>query len=109
MAFPRNRTYAPEWMSTVSAMIRHQTRVICTCGACAWWERVEDLTPYRELLGDDGSLWDRRPPCPECGALAHFMASPGQGTPMRPLKSPCLISLEELPPQAWMGGWTGLG
>ena len=99
----------PQWMSTLGEMKRWGTRVICSCGKCHAWRPV-DLDPLGVLLDWDGSLWDRRPPCEEgdCPGLCLFLASPGTGTPMRPLKSDG-YTLDDLPPQAWMGGWTGAG
>jgi len=74
----------PEWMSTLGAMQRHRTRVISTCSRCRG-SRTVDLTALIAQLGADGSLWNRRPACSSCGKPGHYMASPGPGTPMRPL------------------------
>lgn len=94
------------WMSTLENMVAYEAHVIQTCGACGWWA-VTDLAAMVALLGADGSLWDRRPPCEACGGESHFMASGGPGTAKRPLLSPRHSTIDTLPPQAWMGGWTG--
>lgn len=93
------------WQSTLSMMRAHSTRVrrVCSCG---FWKDV-DVAEMEALLGADGSLWDRRPPCDRCDRLSHFMASPGPGSPFLPLLSPSASSMDNLPPQAWMAGWTG--
>ena len=96
------------WQSTLGAMREEGTRVILTGCPCGCWGAV-DISYFIELLGGaDMTLWDCQPPCPLCGAAMHFMASPGPGTPARPLLSHRTDSEEHpLPPQAWMAGWTG--
>lgn len=98
--------HVPQWMSTLEHMKRWGTHVRCICSTCGFWSEV-NLDPLVMLLGWDGSLWDRRPPCPflYCEGLMTFHASPGDGTPTRLLSSG--VELEALPPQAWMGGWVG--
>jgi hypothetical protein len=92
-------------MSTLGAMKAAGTRVrLMGCG-CANWSDV-DLGEMIAMLGEDGSLWDRRPPCPECGELQHFLASPGPSTPFRPLQSVPRDS-DQNPLPFHVGGWTG--
>lgn len=99
----------PVWQSTLGAMKSAGTRVrlICTT-PCQFWTEVDVDDMIGELRGADMTLWDARPPCPICDGLARFVASPGQGTPFRPLVSdPGDSDRRPLPPQAWMAGWTG--
>lgn len=93
------------WQSTLGEMKRYGTRVrLMGCG-CPHWSEV-DLDEMIAALGEDGSLWDRRPPCPKCDRLQHFMASPGEGTPFLPLLSQPRDS-DEKPLPYHVGGWTG--
>jgi hypothetical protein len=101
------RRTAMKWQGVLSDMKAEGTHVICSCSACGWHE-VVDLDAMIALLGADGSLWDRRPPCEKCDKTCLFLASPGRGTPVRPCKSWWAFSMDDLPPEAWMGGWTGL-
>lgn len=76
------------WMSTLKSMKAYETIVVRICSSpCDFYER-QDLDALIALLGEDAMLHDERPPCPRCDRLNHFMASPGPGTPMRPLLSP---------------------
>jgi hypothetical protein len=58
--------------------------------------------------GWDMTIWNTYPPCEvgDCAGLCMFHASPGAGTPTRPMKSSTL-GPDELPAEAWMAGWTG--
>lgn len=77
-----------EWQSNLAGMRKHGTRVQWSCETCRGWGAV-DLEPLIARLGEAGSLWDRQPPCkvPGCGGRVFFLASPGSGTPFRPLLS----------------------
>lgn len=103
-----SRRIVMRWQSDLGSMIAEGAYVIRTGCRCGCWG-VVDLPYMVDLLGGpDMTLWDCRPPCPLCGQLHHFMASPGPGTPVRPLlSSPGDHDLHPLPPQAWMAGWTG--
>jgi hypothetical protein len=93
---------------TLAQMKTAGSRVICICATCGAWD-VVDVNEMIRLLGADGSLWDRQPPCEvgDCDQLRHFMASSGASAVMRPLLSPGR-NFHELPKEAWCGGWTGL-
>jgi hypothetical protein len=95
------------WISDLAAMREHGTRVIRTGCGCGCWGDVDLGTMAQQLRGWDMTLWDCRPPCPLCGELQHFMASPGASMPFRPMISAVPDSVLPLPAQAWMPGWTG--
>lgn len=105
---PPHARPVPQWKSTLVRMKENHTHVRMMCLRCGFWADV-DIDLFIALLGWDGSLWDRRPPCEngDCNGLLSFHASPGPGTPFWPLSSG--VPLERLPPQAWMGGWIGIG
>lgn len=93
------------WQSTLGEMKRHGTRVrLMGCG-CPHWSEV-DLDEMIAILGEEYTLWDRRPPCPKCDGLQHFMASPGGSTPFRPLLSVPRDS-DQNPLPFHVAGWTG--
>jgi len=75
------------WQRTLGEMIAYGTLLAQSCGHCKKWTPLDprDLAP---LMGEEATLWDQRPSCPACGRPSHFMASPGQGTPFRPLVTP---------------------
>lgn len=77
-----------EWRSTLGAMKRCGTLVQWSCEKCRGYGPA-DLDALIEHLGPDANLWDRQPPCrqPGCDGRVFFQASPGRGTPMRPLLS----------------------
>lgn len=93
---------AMAWQSTIWQMAQYNTPVISTGCRCKRYERVSLLRMYL-LLGWNGSLWDRRHPCDHCGDFRHFMASPGEGSVMRPMITGLMP--EQLPWQAWLDGW----
>jgi hypothetical protein len=76
------------WQSTFREMKRLRTRLAfcCTARDCKAWIE-QDIDARAHELGWDAMLWDDRPPCAKCGARGHYMASPSQGTPFRPLLS----------------------
>jgi hypothetical protein len=106
MALRRIQHHVMKYMGTLADMKASGTRVICSCSKCHAWSEV-DLDAMILLLGEDGSLWDRSPPCEngDCPELCKFLAS--GGSVMKPLRSWWAFSLDDLPPRAWMGGWTG--
>lgn len=76
------------WAATLGQMIEAGARVYLACTAQACGNSTGlDLTSLAKKFGADFSLWDRKPVCPACGRLGHYMASPGHGTPFRPLKT----------------------
>lgn len=77
-----------EWRSTLGAMHRCGTVVRWSCQTCHAWGPA-DLDALVERLGEDADLWDRTPPCKLAGCDGHviFLASPGSGTPFRPMLS----------------------
>lgn len=94
-----------DWQSDLAAMKRLGTRVrLMGCG-CPYWSDV-DLDEMIRILGEDGTLWDRRPPCPKCDGLQHFMASPAPATPFLPLLSVPRDS-DQNPLPFHVGGWMG--
>jgi len=97
------------WMSTLGAMKAEGTVVRASCQACGKWHDVDLDEMIRELGSPEATLWDRHPPCldPACDGLLMFMASPGLGTPFRPLLSPELPSDAPLPIESTMDGWVG--
>jgi hypothetical protein len=96
------------WQSSLGNMLAAGTVVIRTGCGCGVWGEVNLEHMIAVLGGPQMTLWDCRPPCPLCGRLQHFMASPGRGTPKRLLLSvPHDAEEHPLPPQAWMAGWTG--
>jgi hypothetical protein len=74
------------WQGTLGQMKEHGTRVAQTasCKCPSRWIEL-DLDQLLAAHGPDWLLWDRRPPCARCGAVGHYMASPGPSTPYRPL------------------------
>ena len=102
------RRHVMMWQGVLCDMKRVGGVAIFTCPSCGTWGDV-DLDVMIRILGHDGSLWDRMPPCENdaCDRLAHFMAAPGKNTPMRPMLS-LILNRDALPAEAWMGGWTGM-
>lgn len=74
------------WQGTLAQMRDAGTLVFQACIACGRSTDV-DLTKFAEKFGDSFELWNRRPVCPLCGKLGHYMASPGPGTPFRPMRT----------------------
>ena len=77
----------------MAQMRAHGARVAQCCirGDCRRWADL-DLEALTREFGEEFMLWDRRPPCPACGASTHYMASPGPSTPYRPLLSGLLAA-----------------
>ena len=63
-----------------------RVRQVCGTRACGRMLSV-DLSAMIRAEGPQASLWDRRPPCLECGELAHYAAPPGPSTAYLPLLS----------------------
>lgn len=101
--------YALSWESSLGAMLdAGGVRCLRSCTACGLWGEVDLEHMVGVLGGRDMSLWDCRTPCPLCGKPMLHLASPGPGTPARPLASePGDGERHPLPAQAWMAGWTG--
>ena len=102
-----HKRHVMKWQGVLCDMKHYGGVAIWTC-PCGRWADLE-LDDMIHILGADGSLWDRMPPCDDesCDRLAHFMAAPGQGTPMRPMLS-LILNRDGLPAEAWMGGCTGM-
>ena len=98
-----------EWMSTLDAMKAAGTCIRASCQSCREWHDVDLDEMIRQLGSPNASLWDRSPPCERdgCKGSMLFLASPGPGTPFRPLISPDVPSDGALPIQALMDGWVG--
>lgn len=76
--------YILEWQASLGGMLKHGARVVMRCRACDLWEPV-DVAALAAREGDEATLWNAHPPCPDCGAPVKFHASAGAGTPLRPL------------------------
>lgn len=75
-----------EWQATLEGMLKHGAIVARRCVPCETWE----IVPALDLAADYGleaSLIDFHPPCERCSGPVNFHASPGEGTPFRPLLS----------------------
>lgn len=74
------------WQGTLAQMKAHGTRIAqhCITRDCRRWVAL-DVDDLIATYDPDLMLWDRRPPCELCGGPTHYMASPGPGTPYRPL------------------------
>jgi hypothetical protein len=86
----QNRRYArsitPEWARTLGGMIDHKTIVRASCRTCKTVFKVEvDLLMAK--YGRDYSLYGRTGSCRvyNCDGKCIFLASPHEGTPLRPL------------------------
>lgn len=102
------RNLVPDWCGTLEQMIRHGTRVAATCRACGRLQRSVDLDAMVALLGRDGSLWDRQPPCEvgDCHGRVYYRAHAGGRLPWALLYSDPALQ-PYLPIAALCGGWTG--
>lgn len=76
------------WQGTLAQMKAHGTRLAQTasCECRGNWVEI-DVDKLLAEHGPDWSAWDRRPPCARCGKPGHYMASPGTGSPFRPLRT----------------------
>lgn len=76
----------PSWAETAGAMREHGVTVKASCTAdraiCDFDRDPVDLDLIIAAKGEAFSLWDRRPPCPICGAPLWLMYHHGV---MRPL------------------------
>lgn len=94
------------WQGNLAQMEAEGSHVIRICTSpCPHFE-VVDVAALIALLGPAGDLWDARPPCPCCPGRNHFMASPGPGTPARPLLSWDRGPEPARPPEGWPA-WPG--
>lgn len=76
------------WQATVGGMRAVGARVYIAClGRDCETSTPVDPAAIAARFGDEFSLWDRRPICEACGRLGHYMASPAEGTPYRPLRT----------------------
>lgn len=110
MALSRSRNI-PYWAGTLEQMIRQDSGVRSECRKCGHQSPALDLEAFVRILGRDGSLWDRHPPCErgDCDGELYFRATPSRsgGPPWVLLYSDVMLR-DRLPIQAWCGGWTGL-
>lgn len=76
------------WQRTLAEMKAHGTLVAqsCTAPGCGRWATL-NVDTLIGIYGEKALLWDRRPHCVSCNRPGHYMASPGEGTPYRPLRS----------------------
>jgi hypothetical protein len=74
------------WQATLGGMQANGTLAYQVCSKCKL-RRDVDVAALVEKEGPRSTLWDRRPICPRCGERTHYMASPGPGTPFRPMLS----------------------
>lgn len=76
------------WQNTLGEMKAHGTLLAQTssCRCDGRWVELEVDALLAEH-GPDWKAWDRSPPCVSCGKPGHYMASPGPGTPFRPLRT----------------------
>lgn len=101
MSIPKRPPTVMQWMTTLAEMKKAEARVIRSCASpCRYWVK-EDLDALIDLLGPEACLIGERPPCPRCKRLTRFMASPGGGSPMRPL----LLEFGVPDPERPAGGW----
>jgi hypothetical protein len=105
--YDTSRRHPMVWQSTLGDMKAERTIVLRTCGTCGFSGEVDIDFMIALLGGPEMTLWDCRPPCALCGKDQHHMASPGPGTPFRPLTSDVPDSIVPLPARAWMARWLG--
>ena len=74
------------WQATLGGMQANGTLAYQVCSKCKL-RRDVDVAALVDKEGPRSTLWDRRPICPRCGERTHYMASPGPGTPFRPMLS----------------------
>lgn len=91
-------------------MRRAGTHVIASCDkpGCGHYWTVDLGQMISEIGSQEATLWDRHGPCerPGCDGTVSYLASPGPGTPKRPLIS--MHAAGGLPIEAWMDRWVGL-
>src|SRR4051812_13403994 len=105
MAIPLSPASPPIWMTTLAEMKLHGTRLRLVCTSpCTFWEDADIDALIEELGGEDYSVWDAQLQCERCGQLMRYVASPGPGTPFRPLVSDPPDRIVPLPVGAWMAG-----
>lgn len=76
------------WQNSLGEMKAHGVSLAQTA-SCKCKDRWVDLDVDEmiALRGAEWIVWGQTPKCRRCGALGHYMASPGPGTPYRPCKS----------------------
>lgn len=81
-----HRAYKPRWMSSIGYMRDSDVRVRALCRKCRVLLEV-DLNVMCTMRGRSFSLINAKARCKivGCGGEVFFMASPGEGTPFRPL------------------------
>jgi hypothetical protein len=88
----RNVRYAdqprmiPAWAATVRLCLENGVIVDAVCGSCNLF-RPAQLEAIQAKFGNDYNLFDKKPRCPQCGKLGHFMYSVAPGTPKRPMRT----------------------
>lgn len=87
MGIPKNPPSIMRWMATLGDMKACGTILVRMCSSPCAYEKREDLDELIGILGEGASLVDARPPCPRCTRRNHFMVTPGESTPLRPLLS----------------------
>jgi hypothetical protein len=76
------------WQNTLGEMKAHGTMIAQTTGCtCRGRWLVLNVDVLIHAYGSDFVLWDRPAHCAVCGKVGHYMASPTEGTPMRPLQT----------------------
>jgi hypothetical protein len=99
MGIRERRTSPLAWQRTLGEMRRYGTRLALCCARpkCKHWEPI-DVAAMIRTHSEGWAPWDHFPPCPRCGKPAHYMASPGESTPFRPLSS----FASHIERQAWL-------
>lgn len=74
------------WQNSLGEMKKHSTRLAQTasCRCPDKWLAL-DVEQMIAKRGAEWVAWDQRPRCRSCGIPGHYMASPGDSTPFRPL------------------------
>ena len=76
------------WQGTLTQMKVYGTRLAQTasCRCAGRWVEL-NLDAMIATHGPEWMAWDKRPPCRVCGQPGHYMGSPGNSTPYRPLRT----------------------
>jgi hypothetical protein len=102
MGIRERRTSPLAWQNTLGEMRRYGTLLALCCARpkCKHWDPI-DVGAMIATHGEAWAPWDHFPPCPRCRKPAHYMASPAESTPFRPLSS----FASEIERQAWLKGF----
>lgn len=75
------------WISDLAGMQRHGTLLKAGCRdpGCAHWTGL-DVSALIVEYGEETDLRDADLRCDSCGGAVLILASPGQGTPFRPVR-----------------------